>query len=176
MIKKDFKFIIYDSLVKRAESYPFYEKRLIIKLEEQEFYRDKTLDPSFKGAVFNYLNQILYLNQVNYKNFTYRICKENFINNRMVFYFQKDFYLLNQFNEKIEALHENGLINKWRSKFVDSRFANIKQISSGPMPLTVFHLLGSFEILAGMLMFCVAVFVFELLGQQNNFINKLFES
>lgn len=175
MIEKDFKFYIYETLEKRTEGYAFYHKRVIIKLSEQEYFRHMTLDPSFNGAVFNYLTQVLYINQLHHKEFSYRICKDLFTNNQMIFYFQKDFYLLNEFNGMITALHENGVIKFWRSKYVDSRYTNRNDDSIGPTPLRFYHLRGCFELFTGGLIICVSVFSLEMLAKHVLIFKKVFE-
>jgi hypothetical protein len=85
MLEKDYKFYLYTSLEKRVEGTSFYPKRVMIKLEDLEKIRDKTLNPDFNGAVFNYQTQALYLNKINRNNFTYRICKERVIFNGFLF-------------------------------------------------------------------------------------------
>lgn len=173
MLKRDFKFYVYESLEKRTEGYAFYNKRVVIKLTNVDDYRDKTLDPQFKGAVFNYLSQVLYLNQLNYKTFTYRICKEKFTTSQILFYFQKDFYLLDDFNHFMAALHQSGLINYWRSKFIDVRFSNIKEVPA-PASLTFFRLLGSVQVWTVGIALGALVFAVELSGRYLKFIRKLF--
>jgi hypothetical protein len=172
MLKKNFKFYIYDSLESRTKGQDFYENRVIIKLSELESYRDKTLDSSFKGVVFNYLTQVLYENQINYRNFTYRICKEKFLINRMVFYFKKDFYLVDDFNRKIRVLNENGLINFWKSKYIDEPHRLI--LSDGPTPLKIDHLIGCFEVWTGGIFLCFFVFLIECLSKHFSLLKRLF--
>lgn len=162
IMRRDFKFYVYTTLEKRVEGYPFHKKSVIIKMSDLDIYRDQTLQPSFKGVVFSYLSQVLYLNQQNYKNFTYRICKEKFITNQMVFYFRKDYFLSKAFDHKMLELHENGLINHWMSHYFDHQFSN-QQASSGPQPLNTLHLLGSFEVWIGGLIICIIAFAIEVL-------------
>lgn len=172
MIQKDFKFYIYNSLEKRSEGHAFYDKRVIINLDDLDNYRRKSLDPSFKGAVFSYITQVLYLNQINHKHFTYRICKETFLNNQMVFYFQKGFYLLEAFDKIMQSLHENGLIEFWTLKYIDSQYTNQKKISSGPTPLSVDNLLACLELWIGGVLLCFIVFCGELWSTYFEAFNK----
>jgi CTP:phosphocholine cytidylyltransferase-like protein len=134
-----------------------------------------TLDPKFNGAVFNYKTQAMYFNKMNRHNFslTYRICKEIFINTRMVVYFQKDFYLQNEFNKKITACAENGLTNQWRIKYLD--FDIIKAApTEGPKPLSLRQLYGSFKILIGGFIASVCVFGLERLSIRCEKLRKAF--
>ncbi|CRK92117.1 CLUMA_CG005842, isoform A [Clunio marinus] len=161
LIKEDFNFYVYKTLESRTKGHPFYNRRVVIEMNEIEKIRNKTLNPKFKGALFNYMTQVFYLNQLNYKEFSYRICKEKFLSNPMVFYFQKDFYLVNEFNDKMNDLKENGLINLWISKYVDKRFTNQKETLVGALPLNVHHLLAIFELWIGGLVISFIIFILE---------------
>ncbi len=66
--------------------------------------RRTALDPSFRGAVFIFLAQVLNENLVNSKNFTLRICKEIMLTDSFAFYFTKNFYLVDEFDNRIERL------------------------------------------------------------------------
>lgn len=87
-----------------------------------ELYRNKTLDPSFRGVVFNYLPQILYLNNIHSKNFSYLIAKERLVTNWLVFYLQRGHFLTDEINSKIEMFHQSGLIVRTMSQYVDLLF------------------------------------------------------
>lgn len=137
-------------------------------MKDIDLFRNKTRDPSFKGAIFNYMTQILYLNQLNHKNFTYKICREQFLTNQMVFYWHKDFYLLNEFDDKITALAENGLIDQWMKTYINSRYMNLKEPKRGPMPLNFYHLLGSFEVFVGGVLVAGTCFLLEAVSSIDN--------
>lgn len=81
-------------------------------------YAMLTLNSSFKGVVFNYMSAILYENLINQKNFTLRICEETVQTNLFPFYFTKNFYLVNKFNELISNFQAAGLIGHVMSKYV----------------------------------------------------------
>lgn len=78
-----------------------------------------TLDPSFKGVVFNYLTPVLYDNLIQRKNFTFRICREVLNTNSFVFYFTKNFYLVDEFDQLIQSLESAGLLDFILTKHVD---------------------------------------------------------
>ncbi|KAG4072377.1 hypothetical protein HA402_004309 [Bradysia odoriphaga] len=82
-------------------------------------YCFKTLNSSFKGAVFNYMRQMMYLNLMNRRNFTFRICKEVVSMNSFVFYFTKDFYLQAEFDILLYRFDRAGLLGRIMSKYID---------------------------------------------------------
>ena len=174
MLEKGFKFYVYNSLASRTENTSFIKKRVIIKLDQLDEYRDKTLDPTFNGVVLNYLTQVLYLNKINRNNFTYTICKQRFINNRMVFYLTKDFYLTDELNSKITALMENGLMNYWRLKYLDFSINQVAAVQV-PDPLSLYELLGSFKIYIGGSVICICAFALEIFSMKVKSLKQLFK-
>lgn len=117
-----------------------------MSFEEILMYRKRTLDSSFKGAVSSPLFEIVYMNKMNFKSFAFKTLKEPLNNNFAVFYFQRNFYLLNAFNEKIGILKAAGLVDYWISKDIDPSFLHIKQEKLGPQTLNIEQLLGCFEL------------------------------
>ena len=118
-----------------------------MSFEDILMYRKKTLDSSFKGAISSPLFEIVYMNKLNFKSFAFKTLREPLNNNFAVFYFQKNFYLLNAVNEKIGILKAAGLVDYWISQDIDPSFLHIKQENLGPQKLNVEHLLGCFELL-----------------------------
>lgn len=117
----------------------------MIKNAELDVYRNKTLNSSFKGVVFSYLTQVLYLNYINSKNFTYLVAQEQFVTNQLVFYFQRNHFLAETISRKLEAFRESGLIEKLTSKYVDMRFLKSK-LTQQPSALTFKNLSAVFGI------------------------------
>lgn len=65
-----------DNMIKRFFSSTFLcIRRVIITPDELKEIMNKTLISSFKGGLMITLSQVLYKNQVNYKEFLYKICK-----------------------------------------------------------------------------------------------------
>lgn len=136
----------------------------IISNTQIENYRRKTLDSSFKGVVFSYLSQVLYINNLNRKNFTYLIAKEQFVTNQLVFYFQRNHYMTDRFNKKIYTLHEAGLIQNLVLKYMDSsHMLTITKASKAQpaKPLEFRRLSGIFSVWACLLLLSIVVFIFE---------------
>lgn len=88
----------------------------------------------------------VYYNQVGSKGSRYTFCKETFMTVPSVIYTRKDFYLYDSLNEKIEVLRGAGLIDFWQFQYIDKRFINFKAAIE-PKVMTMFQLLGCFEIL-----------------------------
>lgn len=78
----------------------------------------KTLNPSFGGVVFNYKLGILYENLVNQKNFTLKMCEETMFAVLYPYYFTKNHYIVNEFNELISNIQSAGLIDHISSRYV----------------------------------------------------------
>lgn len=125
-------------------------------------YRMKTLNPKFKGVVFNYENQVLYHNQLNYKNFTFIICKEHFIKPAFVFYYRKNHFLVDNTNIYLERMIENGLIDMISSKYADKRFTGIRP-DTGPKVLQINQLYGAIEIYCFCNLLSIVVFFVEII-------------
>lgn len=140
----------------------FYCRRKIIDLSLVDDYCRKTLDPEFKGVVFQYVTSALYSNQENYKTFTYKICRESLMTNHLVFYFRQGFYLVDEVNEKIKALKTSGITQFYISKYADEKFRQIDDQNAGPSKLTVAHFVGIFQLWAFGLVTSFVFFSVEL--------------
>lgn len=136
-----------------------------IPKSQLERFLAKTLDPSFKGIVFNYLTHVLYLNSLNYQNFTYRIADEHLMTNQLVFYFQRNHFLADKVTEKIDIFQEAGLIEMIMSKYLDYQFLKPKLHGHNPSVLTVSHLSAVFGVWFGFLMLSAVIFVMEILWE-----------
>lgn len=117
-------------------------------------------DPNYKSAKLEPLTKIIYLNYVaaNMKEPRYQVSKEVFVMVPIVIYTQKDFFLLNAINEKLEMFLSAGLIDHWSFENNFHREADNIEI---PNVLTLEHLSGAFYILALGCVLGLFVFVFE---------------
>lgn len=111
-------------------------------------------------AVFDYLMRTLYTNQQNQNNFTYKILKEYWFINNMVFYMRKNFYLLNEFDRISGRLSASGLIDHWVSNHVHVNFKPIHKTE--PSGIQFEQLQGIFEVWMGGLIMSLFSFVVEL--------------
>lgn len=121
------------------------------------------MDSNFNGVVGCSLDEVIYLNRLNYKTFTYKVCKEHLLSLQAVLLFQKNFYLLNAVDKTISELKAAGLVHHWISKFIDPKFLSILQPDPGPKKLSVNHLLGGFEVWLCGLIAASILFAFELI-------------
>lgn len=119
----------------------------------------KTLEPSFKGAVFRYASIVSYNNHINQHTFSLKILNEAFLTNQFVFYFTKNFYLVDEINDKISQFKSSGLMKHWRSKYISS----IKKAKESQTSMTLRHLSGVFELLIYGWIAASSVFVIELI-------------
>lgn len=104
-----------------------------------------TLNSSFTGVVFNYFKPVVYLNLIQQKNSTLRICKESLFTDSFVFYFTKNFYLVSEFNQLIYTFEAAGLIGNVLSKYADSRLGNADQ-KQPPSALSYENIEGFFNL------------------------------
>lgn len=135
-------------------------RRIIIPLAEVDDYSRKTLDPEFKGVVFQYVTTALYSNQMNHNSFTYKICKESLMTNHLVIYFRKGFYLVDEMNERIMNFQAGGLTNYFIAKYADEKF-KLTDTSEGPSELTVDQMVGIFQLWSFGLAFSLFIFIAE---------------
>lgn len=119
--------------------------------DEFETNRQRTLQPSSKIAVFDYLMRTLYTNQQNQNKFTYTILNEHWFINNMVFYMRKNFYLLKEFDRISGELAASGLIDHWVSNHVHVSMKRTQKPE--PSGLKFGQLQGIFEVwVVGMIM------------------------
>lgn len=117
----------------------------VISNSARRSYNTKTLNPSFTGVVFNYLTPVLYENLIQRKNFTLKICKETMHTNSFVFYFTKNFYLVDEFNTLINTFESAGLIEQVMSKYVDMNLMKLSH-KQPPSVITYDNIEGFFEL------------------------------
>lgn len=133
------------------------------------FYRMKTLDSDFKGTVISIMDELLHLNKMNYKKFSFRVLSEYLFTSQSCWAFPKNSYLVETFDEKLGKLTESGLINYFTSKFMDPKYLNIKEAKRGPAQLNLSHLLGGFEFGLCGLAIAFGLFCLELLSRTSRF-------
>lgn len=137
----------------------------MITPDDEDFYMRRIReDSSFNGALAHSITTVVYINQRSDKNFRNLICKEVILTVPVVIYAQKDFFLLDELNEKILILSAAGLINFWHLKDVDEDLLNVKD-SKQPTPLTLHQLSGCFYLLLFGFAVAAIFFGFELLKE-----------
>lgn len=158
--------ISVESMKNRVQGFRITNRTVIIPNNAIEKYREKTLNPSFKGVVFSYWTQILYMNSLNYKNFTYLVAEETFTTNQLVYYFQRNHYIAEKFSDKIGQFSEHGLTFKIISKYVDTLFLKTKHRAGDTRSALKFsHLSAVFGVWLSGLVTAILIFAVELFWQ-----------
>jgi hypothetical protein len=122
----------------------------------------QTLNTDFKGAAVGPFSEVIYANQINHKNFTFRVLPEIIFAFQIAMYLPKNHFLVDEIEKCIGLLHSAGLINYWEKLYVNSFYMNYKVGDDGPKILTFGHLSGIFYILMGGCGLSFICFLFEL--------------
>lgn len=138
--------------------------------------RQETLNPSAEHVVTSSLEQVLYINKMNYKDFTLTVCKEYLFTYLYGIYFRKNSYLVHMFNRKIALFKTSGLIDFWASDFISMKFLKVQIETSEPKQLSIQELLGGFEVLFLGMAIGVTLFVIEVISNtyRIKFLQKIF--
>lgn len=132
-------------------------------LEMQE-YVELINKRSYNGAISYSIYDVWYLNQnINDPIHRFTTCKEILLSVPVVIFTKKDFFLLNVLNEKIERFQTSGLIEYWHKKCFNGELLRSKP-SLIPQVITIYKLLGCFQIWLGGLIVAVFVFIVEFIA------------
>lgn len=115
--------------------------------QSEDTLRSIKYDPSFKGAFARSLVKALYYNKINPKINRFQICKEVFLTIPAVFHTRKNFYLLEEIDERIVELKTAGLINHWIRRYIDPNLMAHQEDLDEPKVLTFHDLTACFHIL-----------------------------
>lgn len=121
------------------------------------------------------MDDVLYINKINYKNFHYRVLNEYLFTAQSCWGFPKNSWLIESFNEKIGMLAENGLTDFLIWKYQDPQYLHIKEKKHGPRKLNISQLYGGFQVLFGGLSFSLLLFILEHISWKCKGIQKLIE-
>ena len=119
-------------------------------------------DSDFKGTMGRPLSSVLYFNLQILKDKRLIICRETYMLIPVVIFAQKDFFLLDAFNEKLDIMNQAGLIDFWYKK----DFKNIDlrdEITKSPKVLSLTDFLACFQVLIFGLIASFIVFLIELI-------------
>lgn len=120
-----------------------------------------TLNSDFKGGVCSTMDEVLYLNKLNHKNFTYRVLPEYLYWFNNVIYFRKNSPFIKAFDEKISLFKSAGLIEFWVSKYLDVAYLNFKETSKAPRKFNIEQLEGGLRLWIYGCLISSLVFIFE---------------
>lgn len=125
-----------------------------------------TLNPYSQHVVTSSLEQVLYKNKMNYKEYTLTVCTEALFTYLYGIYFRKNSYLVHTFNQNIAYFKTSGLIDFWASDFISMKYLNMKLVEDGPRQLNIDELLGGFEVLFIGMIVGVALFFLEIFAEK----------
>lgn len=111
----------------------------------------------------DYLTRVLYENEKNYKNFTYKVCPEQVMPSFVAAYMRKNHFLVGEIDKRIEALMSNGLMGHWIKQYTSYKHTLKSNQNSHPSQLKMENLQGAFEILIYGLFLAFMNFLFEIL-------------
>ena len=121
-----------------------------------EYWQMKTLDTKFKGSAAGPITEVIYANQLNYKNFTFNILPEKLFSYPVAMFFPKNHYLIKYVENSIGHLQSAGLVHFWMSRYFDFSILNYAVVNTDPKKMTFDHLSGIFIIwLSGCIIACV---------------------
>lgn len=149
--------------------------RQVVQSSEIDLYRRKSLNPGFKGAVLASLERVVYLNTVNFKNFSYEICKEYLMTFQYGIYFRKHSYLTKSINKKIGDFQSSGLFQMWERASMDYKYLFKPPAKKEPRKLNISQLLGGFEILILGFITGFLILILEIISFKIAVLRKFFE-
>lgn len=106
------------------------------------------------------LMKVIYLNQISSKEKRNHICKDVFMTISVVIFTKKDFYLLDEINNKIGMFQAAGLIDFWHNQNVNREI--IDKDKRYPVVLTLNQLLSCFQLLFVGFLISFLVFILEI--------------
>lgn len=122
-------------------------------------------NPSIKAAFPKAKRFILYENQITSEENRQTMCKETFASTPTVIYTVKDFWLLEEINEKIELFKAAGFMEFWYYQFIDRKKTSIESSQNNPKILSLLHFQGCFAILLSGFAVSILAFVLEIMGK-----------
>ena len=174
MIDKDFRFYFFDWTTDFfADIEKLSSRATVIPRSDKDLILNKMDHSDFKGALIEQMAVLTLRVQTDQHLYESQICKEKFVFISSVIYAQKNFYLLEAFNQNIQTIHAAGLNYYWHSKFLGKSYSAIvsAQASKQPQVIKLSHLSGCFQVWAFGMMTSFVVFVIEA---SKKFFKRLF--
>lgn len=101
------------------------------------------------------------MNSINQEGSSYLVAKEIFVTNQLVFYFQRNHFLAEIFDEKLRVFLEAGLVKKFLFRYVDMRLLKSRTFNVTRSPLSLSHLRAVFQVFFAGLLLAISVFFAE---------------
>lgn len=176
MVEKDFKFYMTPSVVELISSIPkIFDRQLIISPAEVQAIRVNMTNPLFKGGVLSSMDQTVYFNMINKRNFTLNVCAENLYTIQYPIYFQKNSHLVHRFNKELQLIQANGLTDKVVNFYIQLNFLVPKKSARSPKALELHQVMGCIKILIFGLLVAALVAILETLSRKVSLLRSLFK-
>lgn len=111
-----------------------------------------------------------YFNRLNAPNYRLDYTKERIFTINAVFYFKKNSELRNQFNRKLRAFSQSGIIDHWIREYTDDRKLYQKYEQKQTPQLKIQSFIAIFTICGCLLLLSIIVFVLEWYSTRYDFI------
>jgi len=164
MIKENFTFYMKDTTQLYVMNMPDILERTR-SLPVSEFnakLRDVMKDPYYNGAFLTTTGHLAYRNLKVYPNHFHEYAPTPLYTLNIVIYMNLGSCLRMYFNEMLMKFVSSGLINRWASEFIDSKYLK-KPVDDKLKILSLDQLEGAFQLLIGGLLIGFAVFCGEVL-------------
>lgn len=140
-------------------SLPEYSNRIKLYMPKTAFLENELEESDEKVGLENLRNILFALKQNSSKNIYH--CKEPFIKLSLVWYLQRNSFLIKPLNEKIDSFVSGGLIDYWKKKYYADegkieeklQIFNLKQLS-GIFQILIFGYLLAFLAFLGEIVWC----------------------
>lgn len=127
-----------------------------------------SLENSSRTAYLSSMMNVVSINKKNRNKFALTTCPEIIWNAKLVFYYQKDFYLIDTINRKMSAYAASGILSLIVNRYVDLQYFIVKPEHKGPQKLSFTHLEGAFMLWIIMIAISFVSFLTELLINRIN--------
>jgi Ligand-gated ion channel len=175
MVDQNFTFYMIPASAQLTKEIPkVYNRRSIISAGQVPEFRMKMTDHSFKGGFLSSLEQIVYFNMINHKNFILKICPEQLYTFQYSLYFQKHSPFIHYFDLELLDYQANGLITNIVNKYVQFRFMKQENGQKAPKGLEIHQVMGILKVLIFGLTLAALVAGLECLSNSVLSLKKMF--
>ncbi|XP_070496109.1 uncharacterized protein [Chironomus tepperi] len=161
LIDKDYLFVISES---NMDSVKIYQPKIYSKSKSLEYTNGTYVDifkimPKRTAIMASKLE--LLEHGMNYDNFPYKICNENFFIINIVLYYNKNYFLIPAIDDVIRKLLTHGFMDQWMKNYDKRDRWKFKSVR--PRVMTFGHLSGAFYLILIGNISSAFVFLIEIL-------------
>lgn len=159
IVEQKFEVFMHESFTELSKGLKIHPLRKYVGNQTMLYFTLKTLNPYNRIATVGPLTDILYDNQKNYKNFTFKILPEILLAVPVAMYFPKNHFIVNEISSRINNIESAGLKNYFISKYL---FVVKEDVSTPLVKLNLDHLSGGFVLYLGGCIFGIATLLLEI--------------